>query len=73
MPEKKKQASKAFYAKYMGLAFQIFFILFIGWWLGNQLDKYFNFDKPYLGLALTFLFLIGFFVKLYRDVQSGNL
>ena len=59
--------------KYMGLAFQMFALLLIGWFLGAKADGYFNFEKPYLALALTFLFLFGYFYKIYVDVTKGDL
>ena len=73
MADKKKQNPMTFYAKYMGLAFQMFFLLLIGWFIGKKADEYFSFQKPYLALALTFIFLLGFLIKIYRDVVSGKL
>lgn len=68
----KKQAANA-YMKYTGLAFQIFFLLFLGWFVGSKIDEYFIFEKPYFAVGLAFVMLIGFFVKLYYDLQQGRL
>jgi len=59
------------YLKYSGLAFQMFAILLLGWWFGSLADSHFGFEKPYLGISLCFLFLIGFLFKLYVDVTKG--
>ena len=68
-----KKPSTAFYARYMGMAFQMFLILFVGWFVGSEIDQYFGFVKPYVALALTFILLFGYLYKLYRDVSEGKL
>ena len=69
----KNKSSTAFYARYMGLAFQMFVILLAGWFVGSKIDQYFQVEKPYGALALTFLLLFGYFYKIYRDVSDGKL
>lgn len=68
-----KSTPTASYMKYSGLAFQMFFLLLAGWFMGSWIDDYFGFEKPYIGALLAFLFLIGFFYKIYREVVSGKL
>lgn len=57
----------------MGLAFQMFFLLLIGWFGGSYIDRYFGFEKPAFALILTFLFLFGYFYKIYNDVKKDKL
>ena len=71
MKQKHKAANA--YMKYTGLAFQLFFLLLLGWFIGSKIDGYFTFEKPFFEVGLTFVFLIGFFVKLYYDLQEGRL
>ena len=49
------------YVKYSGLAFQMFFVLLAGWLIGNYFDRLFELEKPYIGVGLAFLLLIGIF------------
>ncbi len=61
------------YLKYSGLAFQMVFILGIGWWIGSFGDRYFDFPKPYLSILTAMIFLVGLFVKLYRDIIQDKM
>ncbi len=67
MSAKKTPGSE--YLKYTGIAFQMFFILLFGWLAGSWIDGYFDMSKPVFALSLMFLFLIGFFYKLIRDLS----
>lgn len=49
------------------------FILLLGYWIGSFGDKHFGFEKPYLGVGLAILLLVGLFYKLYRDMMHNNL
>lgn len=71
MGDKKKVSTS--YLKYSGLAFQMVFIMAGGWWLGSFGDRYFEFPKPYLSILVALVFLIGLFVKLYRDIIQGKM
>lgn len=57
------------YLKYSGLAFQMFFILLIGWFGGSYIDGYLELEKPVFALSLMFIFLIGYFYKLIKDLS----
>jgi len=70
---KPKRSTGSSYLKYSGIAFQMFAILLAGWWGGSKLDQYFALEKPYIALALMFIFLIGYLTKLYLDVTKGRL
>lgn len=59
--------------KYSGIAFQMLFLLLGGWFLGSWLDQKLSLTEPYIALSLTFLLLIGYFYKLYREVMGGKL
>lgn len=69
----KKERPGGAYLKYSGLAFQMFFYLLLGWFGGSWLDRKLGFEDPWMALGLTFLFLIGFFVKLYYDLERNEL
>lgn len=58
------------YLKYSGLAFQMFFILFLGWWIGSKIDAYLDISKPVFALILLIVFLTGFFYKLIKDLSD---
>lgn len=68
----KRPVSKS-YLRYSGLAFQMVFILAAGWWIGSFGDRYFEFSKPYLSILTAMVFLLGLFVKLYRDIMQGKM
>ncbi len=51
--------------KYMGMATQLFLIMFIFLYIGKYIDAYFQSPKPY---ATIFLPVIGLFVYLYKLV-----
>jgi len=67
---KDKPPGHSSYLKYSGLAFQMFFILIAGWWIGAFLDKQIGWSESYLGGLLPVLFLIGFFYKLYIQLTN---
>ena len=66
-----KKPKSADYLKYSGLAFQMFFVLVIGWLIGEQIDKYLGFKEPVAALTLLILFLVAFFYKLIRDLSDN--
>jgi len=51
--------------KYMGMATQLFVLMFVLLYIGKQIDSYFQFQKPY---CTIFLPVIGLFVYLYKLV-----
>jgi len=57
------------YLKYSGIAFQMFFLLLFGWFIGGYLDGILSFDKPYLALLFMMLFLIGYLYKLVKELS----
>lgn len=73
MKDKRKAKPSESYLKYSGMAFQMFFVLLFGWFMGNYVDRYFALEKPYVGVGLSFLLLIGYFFKIYYDLQRGKL
>lgn len=56
--------------KYSGLAFQMFFLLLAGWFVGAIVDEYLQLSKPLFALLLMVVFLIGFFYKLTKDLSG---
>ncbi len=55
------------FAKYSGLAFQMFGIIFITTWGGIKLDKLANFEKPVFTIILS---LLGVFAAIYTVVRD---
>jgi len=51
--------------KYMGMATQLFLLMFVLLYIGKQIDAYFQLSKPYFTI---FLPVIGLFVYLYKLV-----
>ena len=70
MPDKKPRGSD--YLKYSGLAFQMFFTLLIGWFIGSKIDDWLELQKPIFALILLMLFLAGFFFKLVKDLSEQD-
>jgi uncharacterized membrane protein YdbT with pleckstrin-like domain len=56
------------YMKYAGMATQLLVMMLIGVWLGGKADAYFGFEKPWATIALVFIFLAGWFTRLYYDL-----
>jgi F0F1-type ATP synthase assembly protein I len=72
-PQKKKglknQRNKGLrdFAKYSGMAFQMFGIIFITTWGGMKLDKLAHFEKPVFTIILS---LLGVFAAIYTVVKD---
>jgi hypothetical protein len=58
------------YLKYSGLAFQMFFTILLGWFIGSKIDGWLGLSKPVFALTLLMLFLAGFFYKLVKDLSE---
>jgi hypothetical protein len=58
--------------KYSGLAFQMFFLLLAGWFVGAIIDDQFSLSKPVFALLFMVIFLIGFFYKLIKDLSNSD-
>ncbi|MDH3650011.1 MAG: AtpZ/AtpI family protein [Saprospiraceae bacterium] len=59
--------------KYSGMAFQIAAYIIVGLFLGKQLDKYLENDRPLFAALGAILFLIAFFIKLVNDLNKNKL
>ncbi len=59
--------------KYSGMAFQIAAYILVGIFLGKQLDKYFQTERPYFTALCSIIFLVAFFIKLFADLNRGKL
>lgn len=55
------------FAKYSGMAFQMFGIIFITTWGGMKLDKLAHFEKPVFTIILS---LLGVFTAIYTVVKD---
>ena len=60
------------YMKYAGMATQLLVLLLIGVWMGGKADAYFGFEKPWTTIFLIFLFMVGWFVRLYMDLEKDR-
>ena len=56
------------YMKYAGMATQLLVMMLIAVWLGGKADTYFGFEKPWATIALVFIFMSGWFARLYYDL-----
>ena len=67
---KKKTDKPAFfnYAKYSALAFQMIAIIFAGIFVGMQMDKWLNFQKPIFTALLAFLSVVLAIYYAIKDV-----
>ncbi|WP_406626680.1 AtpZ/AtpI family protein [Portibacter marinus] len=52
----------------MGMATQLFVLLFILLWLGRKLDEYLQFEKPIFMLVFIIIGLAAYLYKVYKDV-----
>lgn len=59
------------YAKYSGMAFQLFGLLAVTVFLGMKADEYFGFTTNYLTATFSILVLFAYFYKLVK-VTSNN-
>ena len=57
------------YLKYSGMAFQMFFLLLFGWFIGGYIDGLLAFDKPYIALSMMTILLVGYLYKLVKDLS----
>ena len=60
------------YLQYTGLAFQMAGIIFLSIFIGQKLDAYFQFPKPYLAGLISLLSITGFIYKLYIDLIKNE-
>jgi hypothetical protein len=54
------------------MAVQLFVLIGLGAWLGQQADKALDTSKPYFTILLILLFLGGFFYKLNKDLNRKH-
>ena len=68
MDDPKKGDKRNDLLKYMGMATQLFVLLFLMLWLGKKIDQYLGLEKPIFMLILILLGLGAYFFKVYKDV-----
>lgn len=69
MPKKGNENKRNDLLKYMGMATQLFVLLFLLLWLGKKLDAYLAFEKPVFMLIFILLGLGAYLYKVYKDVS----
>jgi len=57
------------YAKYSGLAYQIFGLLAVSIFIGIKADDYFGNETRYITAGLCLLSLLSFFYRLIRELS----
>ena len=67
MADHKKRNKRNDLLKYMGMATQLFVLLFLLLWLGKKLDSYLNLEKPVFMLIFIVLGLSAYLYKVYLD------
>jgi len=66
-PTDPDKSNQKFYARYYGMAFQLFGLLIAAYFLGDFLDGYFGFEKP---IVTMISFLVVIFAYLYAVVRD---
>jgi len=70
---KKKNKTKVnAYLKYSGIAFQLFFLLFITAYAGQWVDARLGNKRPYLTAFLLIFVLGGYLYKLVKDLEKDK-
>jgi len=59
-----------FYGKYMGLAMEMFGILFVAAMVGQWLDNKFETSRPLITALLTVIALVGVLFKMIKDLDK---
>ncbi|MBK9339084.1 MAG: AtpZ/AtpI family protein [Lewinellaceae bacterium] len=68
-PEEKRTSATKEWAKYSGLAFQLFGACLAGVLIGRWLDAKMHLERPLWAVFLTILFMIASLVSLYRQLK----
>lgn len=58
------------YMRYSGMAFELVGLLVVAVLLGGKLDAWMGNEVRYITLALLFLFLIGYFIRIYYSLTK---
>jgi F0F1-type ATP synthase assembly protein I len=69
MPDPKKGNKRNDLLKYMGMATQLFVLLFLMLWLGKKLDTYLQLEKPVFMLLFIMIGLGAYLYKVYHDIK----
>ncbi len=67
-----KNSDSNSYLKYAALTFQIFGVLAVGAYVGQWLDKKFNFQTPYLTIVLVFGLFAGIIYRIIVDTGKSS-
>lgn len=69
MPDQEKNNKRNDLLKYMGMATQLFVLLFLLLWLGKKLDAYLSLEKPIFMLLFILIGLAAYLYKVFKDVS----
>lgn len=72
MGDTKEKNSVKSYAKYSGMAFQLFAITAVGTGIGHYFDNRFHFQTPYLSAAGAIVFLIMALYLVLKNLLKSN-
>ncbi len=70
--DKKKTEMMRNYARYSGMAFQIFAAILIGVFIGKKLDAYFQLERSYFTAACSLLFLLAGLYLSLKDLLFNS-
>lgn len=70
--DKPKSSNPNIALKYSGMAFQMGIIIWIGTFLGQKADAYFELETPYLAALGALLGLVAAFYIIFKDLLKGN-
>ncbi|WP_262502006.1 AtpZ/AtpI family protein [Reichenbachiella faecimaris] len=68
-PNKEKEQSLS-YLKFSGMAFEMLAYIILGYWIGSQLDKYFEYESI-LTLIGILLGIAGALINLFRKLPKN--
>jgi hypothetical protein len=74
MVRKYSNDSMALLARYSGMAFELFVLLMVLFFLGGKIDEYFSNSRPYIAISSMVIGLVGYLYKVYRDssIETRN-
>lgn len=67
--ESPKRSTSRKIMQFSGMAMEMGILIFAGAWLGKQVDRYLDLQKPYFLLAGTLLFTLAAIYRVVRDLR----
>jgi len=70
--EHKRKNNIRLYARYSGMAAEIFILLLILLFLGKKLDAYMNNEKAYFTASFIIIGLFAYLYKIYKEISKSK-